>query len=36
VDKYLGGWINIWGVLLLALAGAWWQRQGKSLTKFVF
>jgi hypothetical protein len=21
-----GGWINIWGVLLLALAGARWQR----------
>jgi hypothetical protein len=21
-----GWWINIWGVLLLALAGAWWQR----------
>jgi hypothetical protein len=32
VDKYLG-------VLLLALAGAWWQRlerPRKSLTKFVF
>ena len=26
-DFRLGGWINIWGgVLLLALAGAWWQR----------
>jgi hypothetical protein len=21
-----GWWVNIWGVLLLALAGAWWQR----------
>jgi hypothetical protein len=33
VDKYLGG------VLLLALARAWWQLrkgQGKGLTKFVF
>jgi hypothetical protein len=30
-----GGWINIWGgVLLLALAGAWWQRPEKPTKKF--
>jgi hypothetical protein len=34
VDKYLGGWINIWGVLLLALVGAWWQRPERPRKKF--
>jgi hypothetical protein len=33
---FVRGWINIWGggVLLLALAGAWWQRQEKPREKF--
>jgi hypothetical protein len=30
----LGVWINIWGVLLLALAGAWWQRPERPRNKF--
>jgi hypothetical protein len=32
-------WINIWGVLLLALTGAWWQRPerpGKMFNKTCF
>ena len=29
-----GEWINIWGVLLLALAGAWWQRPERPRKKF--
>jgi hypothetical protein len=29
-----GGGINIWGVLLLALAGAWWQRPERPRKKF--
>jgi hypothetical protein len=29
-----GWWINIWGVLLLALAGAWWQRPERPRKKF--
>ena len=28
------GWINIWGVLLLALARAWWQRPERPRKKF--
>jgi hypothetical protein len=29
-----GGVVNIWGVLLLALAGAWWQRPERPRKKF--
>jgi hypothetical protein len=31
---FVRGWTNIWAVLLLALAGAWWKRPERPRKKF--